>query len=227
MAWLFLTLMLLFNSLLIGSLKRLTYILSLQKIENFSDVKGGAAMEILSLYTLQEGATVAKLLRALNELERFDILLSLVPLLEGSIKFTSKDAKVSKDFFAFWLLDLFNGKSNDDNCKSREDSGVLSGSDSGMEIVGSFVGEADVANLESAPVLCNTSLSQTVSGKKKLKNTVLLTFAQDGRELAYKVAREIRRLDLGICVLILEENEEEMDACSESIYRWFLEVFYI
>ena len=125
------------------------------------------------------------------------------------------------------MLDLFNGKSNDDNCKSREDSGVLSGSDSGMEIVGSFVGEADVANLESTPVLCYTSLSQTDSGKKKLKKTVLLTFAQDGRELAYKVAREIRRLDLGIGVLILEENEGEMDACSESIYRWFLEVFYI
>ena len=94
-----------------------------------------------------------------------------------------------------------------------------------MEIVGSFVGEADVANLESTPVLCNTSLSQTDSGKKKLKKVVLLTFAQDGRELAYEVTREIRHLGIG--VLILEENEEEMDACSESIYRWFLEVFYI
>ena len=83
--------MYLFNLHLIGSLKKLTYILSLQKIQNFSDIKGGAALEILSLYTLQEGATVAKLLRALNELERLDILLSLAPLLEGCIKFTSKE----------------------------------------------------------------------------------------------------------------------------------------
>ena len=217
--------MYLFNSLSLGSRKRLTYILSLQKIQNFSNVRGGAELEILSLYTLQEGATVAKLLRALNLLEMLVILLSLAPLLEGSIKITSKEFQFI--YFAFWLLDLFNGKSSDDNCKTREDSGVLSGSDSGMEIVASFVGEAEVANLESAPVLCNTSLSQTVYGKKKLKKIFLLTFAQDGRELAYKVARQIRRLDLGIGVLIVEENEEEMNACSESIYRWFLEVFYI
>lgn len=92
-----------------------------------------------------------------------------------------------------------------------------------MEIVGNFVGEADVGNLESEPVLLKSS-DTIYSGKNKLKKTVLLTFAQDGRELAFKVAREIRSLDLGIGVVILEENEEEMDACSESIYRWFLEV---
>ena len=80
--------MYLFNLHLIGSLKKLTYILSLQKIQNFSDIKGGAALEILSLYILQEGATVAKLLRALYELERLDILCELAPLLEG-IKLTS------------------------------------------------------------------------------------------------------------------------------------------
>ena len=78
-----------------------------------------------------------------------------------------------------------------------------------------MVGEADVANLESAPVL---------GSRNSDKKTVLLTFAQDGRELAYEVAHEIRSLDLGIGVVILEENEAEMDACSESIYRWFLEV---
>ena len=77
----------------------MTHILLLQKIQNFSDVKGGAALEILSLYILQEGATVAKLLRALYELERLDILRELAPLLEGSIKITSKEFQFI--YFAF------------------------------------------------------------------------------------------------------------------------------
>ena len=127
---------------------------------------------------------------------------------------------------------MFNGKSSDKDFQSREDSGVLSGTDSGMEIV--VCGEPDLGNLESVP--CRNSspdekewmdLKQknaNNSDKSKLKKTVMLTFAQDGREIAYQVAERIRSLNLGIGVLILEENEDEMDSCSDSIYRWFLEV---
>ena len=56
--------------------------------------------------------------------------------------------------------------------------------------------------------------------------TVILTFAQDGYQLAKQVATQIRSLNLGIGVLILEENREELEFCSESIYRWYQEVGY-
>lgn len=107
--------------------------------------------------------------------------------------------------------------------------------DSGMEV--SVVGEADSENLKSVPTssalaTVNRSIvehcgSTTVIGdvvKKNYMKTVLLTFAQDGYELAKQVARQIRSLNLGIGVLILEENREELEFCGESIYRWYQEV---
>lgn len=108
------------------------------------------------------------------------------------------------------------------NSSSELDSGI----------VGSIVGEADVGNLECAPFpRSHSSLSQGNSllvdpNKKevKLKKAVLLTFAQDGYEIAKEVARQIRNLNLGIGVLILEENRDELDYCCDNIYRWFLEV---
>ncbi len=106
--------------------------------------------------------------------------------------------------------------------------------DSGMEV--SVVGEADSDNLKSVPVSssvlaavnrnivdhCGSAVIGDVVKKNYMK-TVLLTFAQDGYELANQVARQIRSLNLGIGVLILEENREELEFCGESIYRWYQE----
>ena len=58
-----------------------------------------------------------------------------------------------------------------------------------------------------------------------MRKYVMLTFAEDGYELAKKVAARIRSLPhLGIGVLILEENRNELEFCTESIYRWYQEV---
>lgn len=109
------------------------------------------------------------------------------------------------------------------------DSNSNSSSELDSGIIGSIVGEADVGNLECSPFRrSDSSLSQTKSldEKKdvKCKKTVLLTFAQDGYELAKEVARRIRNLNIGIGVVILEENSDELDYCCDNIYRWFLEV---
>jgi hypothetical protein len=103
--------------------------------------------------------------------------------------------------------------------------------DSGMAF--SISGEADPENLKSVPLgsspLPIENNFQKDSEKKKMKysKTVLLTFTQDGYEIAQQVARQIRSLNLGIGVLILEENRDELEFCGESIYRWYQEVDYI
>ena len=104
--------------------------------------------------------------------------------------------------------------------------------DSGMAF--SISGEADPENLKSVPLGSSPTLPiennfEKDSEKKKMKysKTVLLTFTQDGYEIAQQVARQIRSLNLGIGVLILEENRDELEFCGESIYRWYQEVDYI
>ena len=92
--------------------------------------------------------------------------------------------------------------------------------DSGMAF--SISGEADPENLKSVPLgsspLPIENNFQKDSEKKKMKysKTVLLTFTQDGYEIAQQVARQIRSLNLGIGVLILEENRDELEFCGES-----------
>lgn len=109
-------------------------------------------------------------------------------------------------------------ESVDSNTSSNElDSGI----------VGSIVGEADIGNLECSPFSrADSSLSQAKTPEEKketrCKKTVLLTFAQDGYEMAKEVARQFRNLNVG--VVILEENRDELDYCCDNIYRWFLEV---
>ena len=102
--------------------------------------------------------------------------------------------------------------------------------DSGMEF--SITEEDDTENLKSVPL--GSSLSPPIENKlqndfnkKKYKKTVLLTFTQDGYEIANQVALQIRSSNLGIGVLILEENRDELEFCGESIYRWYQEVDYV
>lgn len=105
--------------------------------------------------------------------------------------------------------------------------------DSGMEV--SITGESDTENLKSIPLGSSVALKVNhissdktkSSDKKNLIKTILLTFTQDGYDLAKDIAGQIRSLNLGIGVLILEENRDELEFCSESIYRWYQEVDYI
>lgn len=98
-----------------------------------------------------------------------------------------------------------------------------------MEIVGQVAGEADMPNgLMDAPLPQAPFVEAIQQANNQMRNnirkTFLLTFAQDGYELAKQVAQQIRNLNLGLGVLILEENEDELEFNSESIYRWYQEV---
>ena len=107
------------------------------------------------------------------------------------------------------------------------------------EYVQHIIGQADVnLVMDSSPLIRAVSSKFELNKigdeeeddlKKKLnkieiKKVVMLTFAQDGYELALKVAERIRNLGLGFGVLILEENAEELKLCPEAIYRWYQEV---
>jgi hypothetical protein len=132
---------------------------------------------------------------------------------------------------------LFNPTSTSNQVEDSTPSQLVSETDSemdsGMEF--SITGEGDPENLKSVPL--GSSLLPPIenklqndskgSDKKKYKKTVLLTFTQDGYEIANQVARQIRSSNLGIGVLILEENRDELEFCGESIYRWYQEVDYI
>ena len=61
---------------------KLVYLI--KRIENFSTIKG-VTLEVLSIFDLQSNATLQKLLLALREMERFDILLEIAPKLDGMI----------------------------------------------------------------------------------------------------------------------------------------------
>ena len=207
---------------------------SLQRIENFSTIKG-ATIEILSLYALKADSKLSKLLEILRDVEREDILFAISSHLEGKfLKLFFILGKVNTPSFVF--LALLNSTCSIP-CHSNE---IDSEMDSGMEV--SVVGEADPENLKSVPLRSSapmavnkniddrscSSLHSFGNGddcvKKNYIKTVLLTFAQDGYQLAKQVATQIRSLNLGIGVLILEENREELEFCSESIYRWYQEV---
>ncbi|XP_057376689.1 uncharacterized protein LOC130697912 [Daphnia carinata] len=191
------------------------------RIENFSTIKG-ATLEILSQFALKTNASVSELLKALLTMERQDILLAISSKLE--------------------VLLNTSATSNHQNTSTPEQLGTLpsnqltdtdSEMDSGMEV--SITGEGDPENLKSVPLrtsiisVANHKASDDTNScdKKKLMKTVLLTFTQDGYDLAKNVAFQIRSLNLGIGVLILEENRDELEFCSESIYRWYQEVDYV
>lgn len=101
-----------------------------------------------------------------------------------------------------------------------------------MEV--NVIGEEDSGNLKSVPLGSSIALVaskkpdlEASSNSKKCVKTVLLTFAQDGYDLAKQVACQIRSLNLGIGVVVLEENSDELEFCPESIYRWFHEVWLL
>lgn len=90
-----------------------------------------------------------------------------------------------------------------------------------------IVGEEDPESsdlLQAIPT--NVSLKYDTDGQKKKRytKTILLTFAQDGYELAKKVAQQMRSLNLGLGILILEEHRDELEFCGDSLFRWFHEV---
>nr|CAH0101877.1 unnamed protein product [Daphnia galeata] len=177
------------------------------RIENFSTIKG-ATLEVLSQFALNNHATVSKLLEALSIMERHDILYAISEKLEALLNpfATSIQEKVPLNSYA---------TSNQPNELDNE-------MDSGMAF--SISGEADPENLKSVTLGSSPSLPiennfQKESEKKKMKysKTVLLTFTQDGYEIAQQVARQIRSLNLGFGVLILEENRDELEFCGEKV----------
>ncbi len=108
-------------------------------------------------------------------------------------------------------------------------------------IVGSdtirVVGEADSGNLESAvrrdSSACQKeraaaekvhSRDQPSKKKKNKSKVVLLTFADDGHELAMAAAEAFRNATPSVGVLILERNKEQLQTSSTAIHRWFNEV---
>ncbi|EFX82465.1 hypothetical protein DAPPUDRAFT_302514 [Daphnia pulex] len=183
------------------------------RIENFSTVKG-ATLEILSQFALKNHASLSKLLEALNIMERHDVLYAISEKLKALFNPTSTSNQV---------------EDSTPSQLSETDSEM----DSGLEF--SITGEGDPENLKSVPLGSSLSpplenklqIDSNGSDKKKYKKTVLLTFTQDGYEIANQVARQIRSSNLGIGVLILEENRDELEFCGESIYRWYQEVDYI
>ncbi|KAI9563518.1 hypothetical protein GHT06_010981 [Daphnia sinensis] len=191
------------------------------RIENFSNIKG-ATLEVLSQFALQRNASVSELLKALHTMERQDILLAISSKLE--VLLNASPTSNQQDLSRAEQL-----RTSPSNQLTDTDSEM----DSGMEV--SITGEGDPENLQSVPLgssipsVANHKASENKQscGKKKLTKTVLLTFTQDGYDLAKNVAFQIRSLNLGIGVLILEENRDELEFCSESIYRWYQEVDYV
>ena len=103
--------------------------------------------------------------------------------------------------------------------------------DSGTVV--NIIGDEDTETSDSVPLTKSSAdesidqqKTQKIQKKKKYVKTVLLTFAQDGYDLAKRIAQQIRSLDLGIGVLILEEHRDEVETCGDSIFRWFHEVIF-
>lgn len=189
-------------------------ILFIQKVENFSNTKG-VCLDILTELAVQKNGTLAQVLRALHDIQRLDIL----------NRISSK------------TNELFQNMNAGGNVTSEDldfDSGIV-GSDTIR-----VVGEADSGNLESAvrrdSSACQKeraaaekvhSRDQPSKKKKNKSKVVLLTFADDGHELAMAAAEAFRNATPSVGVLILERNKEQLQTSSTAIHRWFNEVDYI
>ena len=109
----------------------------------------------------------------------------------------------------------------DIRCNSQLDSGIVS-----SETV-HFVGEADNGNLENSPTTTMSHTKNSKEGKtpsKRPNKVVLLTFVDDGYDVAMEVAEIFRSSTPKIGVLILERNKEYLETSITGIHRWFNEV---
>ena len=109
----------------------------------------------------------------------------------------------------------------DIRCNSQLDSGIVS-----SETV-HFVGEADNGNLENSPTTTMSHAKNSKEGKtpsKRPNKVVLLTFVDDGYDVAMEVAEIFRSSTPKIGVLILERNKEYLETSITGIHRWFNEV---
>lgn len=189
-----------------NSLGESNILISFQRIDNFASSRTGATLEVLSDYTMSQKSTVGELVEALHTLGRMDVLLAISPHLE-------------------LLLDPSKRSPSPASFKSLPPA--LMSSSSEDEMVVRVEGQPDMPNLESSPfVMMGSSPPTKELSPTRIRKYVMLTFAQDGYELAKEVAALARTSlsHLGLGILILEENREELEFCTESIYRWYQEV---